>query len=249
MAASGHGIWEARLDATPDPTARARERFAIRDYAGAVLLLRQAIAEGMAYADAYNLLGLSLAMLGRQQEALEAIEQALEVNPRYVEAHLNRAVLLNDLGRVDDAHSAFAAAEEHGRPDETGYPSVVANRLANTHFRLGNDYRAAGALDEAVDQYQRALVLRPAFADVRLALGRVLTEAGRYEEAMVVLDDVLATRPGWLDAMLLRGLAAYLAGDLDGADGVWSAAAERHREEPRIEIYRAMLARRRAAAE
>ena len=237
------------MDATPDPAARARERFAIRDYAGAVLLLRQAIADGLAYADAYNLLGLCLAMLGRPEEALQAVDRALEVNPRYVEAHLNRAVLLNDLGRFDDAQSAFASAEEHGQPDESGYPAMVANRLANTHFRLGNDYRAAGALNEAIAQYHRALELRPSFADVRLALGRALTEASRYEDATVVLDEVLATRPGWLDAMLLRGLAAYLAGDLDGADRIWSEAGERHREEPRIEIYRAMLARRRAAAE
>ena len=237
------------MDAAPDPTSRARERFAIRDYAGAALLLRQAIAEGMAYADAYNLLGLCLAMLGRPQEALEAIDAALQVNPRYVEAHLNRAVLLNDLGRFDDAHSAFAAAEEHGQPDGSGYPAMVADRLANTHFRLGNDYRAAGALEEAIGQYRRALELRPAFADVRLALGRALTEASRFEEAMAVLDAVLAVRPGWLDAMLLRGLAAYLAGDLDGADRIWSEAGARHREEPRIEIYRAMLSRRRATAE
>ena len=237
------------MDATPDPTARARERFAVRDYAGASLLLRQAIAEGMAYADAYNLLGLCLAMLGRPQEALEAIDRALDVNPGYVEAHLNRAVLLNDLGRFDDAHSAFAAAEQHGQSDASGYPAMVANRLANTHLRLGNDYRAAGALEEAITQYRRALELRPSFADVRLALGRTLTETGRYEEAMVVLDEVLAMRPGWLDAMLLRGLAAYLAGDLDDADRIWSDAGERHREEPRIEIYRAMLSRRRASAE
>jgi hypothetical protein len=46
--------------------------------------------------------------------------------------------------------------------------------------------------------------------------------------------------------MLLRGLSAYLQGDLDGADDVWRRAAERHPEEPRVEIYRAMLTRRRA---
>lgn len=237
------------MDATPDPAARARERFAARDFHGAVLLLQQAVAEGIAWADAYNLLGLSLALLGRQSEALDAFDHALAANPRYVEAHLNRAVLLNELGRMDEASEAFERAAEHGRADASGYPAMVANRLANAHFRLGHDYRAAGALTEAVAQYRRALELRPAFADVRLALGRALVECGQHGEARATLDEVLRVRPGWLDAMLLRGLAAYLAGDLDDADAVWAAAAERHREEPRIEIYRAMLARRRAATE
>lgn len=233
------------MDSAPDLVARARERFAVRDYHGAVLLLREAIVEGMAYADAQNMLGLSLALVGRQDEAIAAFDAALALNPRYVEAHLNRAVLLNDMGRLTEARAAFETAEHLGKPDETGFPVMVANRLANAHAALAHDYRAAGALDEAVAQYERALQLRPGYADVRLALARALTERGRHREAAEQLEEVLRIRPDWLDAMLLRGLTAYLQGDLPGADRVWTAAGERHPEEPRVEIYRSMLARRR----
>ena len=45
--------------------------------------------------------------------------------------------------------------------------------------------------------------------------------------------------------MLLRGLAAYLADDFKQAKSVWEKASERHPEEPRLEIYRSMLERRR----
>jgi len=236
------------LDSASDLVARARERFAVRDYHGAVLLLREAVVEGMAYADAQNMLGLSLALVGRQDEAIAAFDAALALNPRYVEAHLNRAVLLNDMGRLTEARVAFEAAEHFGKPDETGFPVMVANRLANAHAALAHDYRAAGALDEAVAQYERALQLRPGYADVRLALARALTERGRHREAADQLDEVLRIRPDWLDAMLLRGLTAYLQGDLTGAGRVWTAAADRHPEEPRVEIYRSMLARRRDEA-
>jgi tetratricopeptide (TPR) repeat protein len=236
------------LDSATDLIARARERFAVRDYHGAVLLLREAVVEGMAYADAQNMLGLSLALVGRQDEAIAAFDAALALNSRYVEAHLNRAVLLNDMGRLAEAREAFETAQHLGKPDETGFPVMVANRLANAHAALAGDYRAAGALDEAVAQYERALELRPGYADVRLALARALTERGRHREAAGQLDEVLRIRPEWLDAMLLRGLTAYLQGDLAGADRVWTAAADRHPEEPRIEIYRSMLARRRDTA-
>jgi tetratricopeptide (TPR) repeat protein len=233
------------LEASPDLLALAKERFAVRDYNGAALLLTTLTREGPAFADAFNLLGLSLAMLDRSEEAVNAFDQALRVNPRYVEAYLNRAVVLNQLGRIADAQESMARAAELGAADESGYPAVVANKLANAHAALGNDYRAAGSLDRAIEQYRRALELRPGFSDIRLALGRALVEQGRHGEAVAVLDEVLSVRPSWLDAMLLRGLAAYLQGDLEAASRVWDDASTRHPEEPRLEIYRSMLARRR----
>lgn len=236
------------MDSAPDIITRARERYTVRDYYGAVLLLREAVVEGLAYADAHNLLGLCLALIDRREEALESFDAALILNPRYVEAHLNRAVLLNDMGRVDEARAAFELAEHLGKPDESGFPVMVANRLANAHAALAGEYRAAGALDEAINQYDRALRLRPGYADVRLSLARALTERGRHADAAVELDEVLKVRPEWLDAMLLRGLTAYLEGDLDTAEDVWAAASVRHPEEPRVEIYRSMLARRRSGA-
>jgi tetratricopeptide (TPR) repeat protein len=233
------------LEASPDLFSLAKERFAVRDYHGAALLLTSLTQEGPAFADALNLLGLSLAMVDRANDALGAFDQALRVNPRYVEAYLNRAVVLNQLGREGEAQNSMARAAELGATDESGYPVVVANKLANAHLSLGHDYRAAGSLDHAIEQYRRALELRPRFNDIRLALGRALLEHGRYAEAAAVLDEVLRVRPTWLDAMLLKGLAAYLQGDLDAAGTVWNDASSRHPEEPRLEIYRSMLARRR----
>jgi tetratricopeptide (TPR) repeat protein len=223
----------------------AKERFAVRDYHGAALLLTSLTQEGPAFADALNLLGLSLAMIDRTDEALVAFDQALRVNPRYVEAYLNRAVVLNQLGRENEARQSMARAEELGAPDESGFPTVVANKLANAHLALGHAYREAGSLERAIEQFRRALELRPEFNDVRLALGRALIEDSQPADAAQVLDAVLRIRPTWLDAMLLRGLAAYLQGDLDAAGTIWTDASTRHPEEPRLEIYRSMLARRR----
>jgi tetratricopeptide (TPR) repeat protein len=233
------------LEASPSLLSLAKERFAVRDYHGAALLLTSLTKEGPAFADAFNLLGLSLAMVDRPHDALVAFDQALRVNPRYVEAYLNRAVVLNQLGREKDAQLSMLRAADLGAPDESGYPAVVANKLANAHLSLGHDYRAAGTVDLAIEQYRRALEIRPQFNDVRLALGRALVEHGRHGEAAVVLDEVLRVRPSWLDAMLLRGLVAYLQGDLDAAELIWNDASMRHPEEPRLEIYRSMLARRR----
>jgi tetratricopeptide (TPR) repeat protein len=222
----------------------ARERFATRDYRGAALLLASAIEAGQAYADTHHLLGLCYAMNEQRDEALRAFDDAIRINPRYVEAHLNRAIVLSDLGRPTEAETALAHAQELGRPDYSGFPTVIANRLANMHAELGRAYREAGALDTAADQFRVALEIRPAFADLRLELARTLLDAGHLDEAARTLEHILSARPDWIDAMLLRGLAAYLAGDLDLAKSVWEGASERHPDEPRLETYLSMLARR-----
>ena len=207
-------------------------------------MLASAIDSGQGYADAHHLLGLCFALIESRDQALESFDNALRLNPRYVEAHLNRAVVLSDLGRPREAEEALARAQELGRPDSTGFPTMVANRLANMHAELGRAYREAGAHQAAADQFRSALAIRPAFADLRLDLARTLLDAGKPDDAATELDEILRTRPEWLDAMLLRGLAAYLAEDLDLARAVWDAAAGRHPDEPRLETYRAMLARR-----
>jgi tetratricopeptide (TPR) repeat protein len=232
------------LEATSDLVTVARERFAARDYRGAALLLASAINSGLAYADTHHLLGLCYALIEQREDALRSFDDAIRLNPRYVEAHLNRAIVLGDLGRIGEAESALAQAQDLGRPDSTGYPTVVANRLANMHAELGRAYREANALPETITQFQSALAIRPGFADLRLELARTLLDASQPVEAGKELDLILQTRPDWLDAMLLRGLAAYLAGDLDQAKSVWERASERHPEEPRLETYRSMLARK-----
>ena len=232
------------MDTGPDLLTVARERFAARDYRGAALLLASAIESGQAYADVHHLLGICYAMVEWREEALRSFDAAIELNPRYVEAHLNRAIVLSDLGRPSEAEAALSEAHELGRPDASGFPSMVANRLANMHAELGRAYKAAGALHAAVGQFRHALELRGGFADLRLELARTLIDAGELEQAGEQLDTILQSRPDWLEAMLLRGLSAYLAGDLSQAKSVWERASERHPEEPRLETYRSMLTRR-----
>lgn len=212
-----------------------------------MLVLTSADRSTALYPDALNLLGLALTMIGRPREGLAAFDRALAGNPRYIEAHLNRAVVLQQLGDAEAAQESFWRAEELGQPDSSGFPVVVANRLANSHSALGDEYREAGALGHAVEQYRAALALRPGFADIQYKLGRALLEQGDHAAAGAALAEALELRPGWLDGMLLRGMALYLQGDLNGAARLWDDAAVRHPEETRIEVYRSMLARRRAS--
>ena len=224
---------------------RARERFGLQDYHGALHLLDELVAAERAYADAYNLRGLCYQLVDQPERALEALEHALRLNPQYVEALTNRGVVLASVGRADEAQQSFAAARAAGgesrKKDEI--PKHLADRLANHHAALGEAYAEAGRLGTAIDEYRRALVLGPAFHDLRYRLGQLLLEAGRTLEAREAFEAVVRARPTSADGQAALGLACYLSGDASTARGAWEAMRNAFPDDPRPRAYLSMLGR------
>ena len=223
--------------------AQARERFAVQDYYGAAHLLEEVLTSGRSFADVHHLLGLCLALLDQRERALEQFEHALALNPRYFEANIHRGILLNELGRATEAEAAFRAAVAHGEDRVDGLPRPVAGRLANLHAQLGEAYAEANSLDEAIEQFRRAVTLGPAFHDLRYRLARLLLEAGRALEAREQLESILAEHPDFLDAAASLGLAHYLAGDAAAARELWARCQHRRPPDARVGAYLAMARR------
>jgi tetratricopeptide (TPR) repeat protein len=215
----------------------------VQDYYGAVHLLESVVDSGRAFADVHHLLGVSLSLLGQAQRSLAELERALELNPKYVEALIHRGLVLNDLGRTEEAEEAFSSAAAHLDQPTDGLPAPVAAQLANRHADLADTYAGAGALGRAIEEYERALQLGPEFHDLRYRMARRLLEAGRPLEAREALEHVIRSRPGFVDAQAALGLAHYLSGDADGAREVWQACLARRPENSRVEAYLAMLTR------
>jgi tetratricopeptide (TPR) repeat protein len=223
---------------------RARERFVVQDYYGAVHLLESVVDSGRAFADVHHLLGVSLSLLGQADRALRELERALELNPRYLEALIHRGIVLNELGRTDEAEEAFSrAASNLDHPTTDGLPGPVAAQLANRHADLAETYAGAGALERAIEQYQRALELRPSYHDLRYRMARLLLEAGRALEAREALEEVLEARPNFVDAQAALGLAHFLSGDANGARDAWQSCLSQRPENARVEAYLSMLSR------
>jgi len=232
------------MDVSPEHrVAQAQERFQLQDYYGAIHLLEEVVETGRAFADAHHLLGLSYCLVGQPENALAQLDRALALNPRYVEALIHRALVLNELGREVEATAALRRAGQVGGQSQQGFAAHVAAKLANEHAVLAQAYVEAGGLTEAVAQYEAALALGPAFHDLRYKLGRVLLEAGHALQAREQFEIIVRERPHFLDAAAMLGLACYLAGDGLAARDVWRACRERRPEDPRVEAYLAMLDR------
>ncbi len=162
---------------------RAERDLARRDYAGSVRDFDRAIALGAKGTPGEELpwygKGASLILLGRYDEALKAIDTALDLNPRNEVAWLNKGNALTKLGRLSDALRCFNAAIRVNPAYE-----VAWNNRGNTLARLGH-------LDEALACYERALQIDPDYRSAWVNKGYVLTKLGRYDEATSCADRVL----------------------------------------------------------
>ena len=232
------------MDAKVDGmVARAKDRLAAGDPYGAIHILREVTASGRAFADAHHLLGLAHSAAEQKKEALAEFDRALSLNPRYVEAHLNRAVTLNELGRYDDAVAAFSAAQGLGGVDRTGFPAQEASRLANLHAELAEAYAEAGGIREAIEQYSQAARLRPEFVDLRYDLARLRLDSGDALQARAELVAILELRPAFFEARVSLGMAHYLLSDLDAARAAWEQCAREREDDARVKAYLALLSR------
>src|SRR5436189_4281071 len=232
------------MDVSPERLVeQANERFQLQDYYGAIHLLEEVIATGRAFADAHHLLGLSYSLAGQPDKALEQLDRALALNPNYIEALIHRALVLNELGREEEANAVLRRARQVTSERRAGFHGHVAAKLANQHAALAQAYLEAGGLNEAIAQYEEALELGPGFHDLRYKLGRLLLEAGRALDAHEHFQRIVSERPSFLDAAAMLGLACYLSGDGLAARAVWEELRARRPEDPRVEAYLALLSR------
>ena len=89
---------------------RGRRSYERADYVAALADFRDVLARHPEFADIRHLAGLCLGFLGQHEAALEEFDRAIALNDQYVEAHLNRALVLNELGRFEDARAAVERA-------------------------------------------------------------------------------------------------------------------------------------------
>ncbi|HXE89752.1 MAG TPA: tetratricopeptide repeat protein [Terriglobales bacterium] len=109
---------------------------------------------------------------GMQNQAIEAYEQAIELDPRHAAAHIN-------LGTLHYNRRDYVQAEKH-------YRAAIASdpRYALAYFDLGNVLDETGRLPEAVETYKRAIQLAANYADAHYNLALAYEKLGQPRKAL-----------------------------------------------------------------
>ena len=203
----------------------------------AIEQLTRVVATRPLYADVHYLLGLLYERRGDLDEAAQRFEEAISLNPGYDEARLALATVCDRRGEFDRSEAVMRSGMGAAAAP-SGLDMLTQAKLANLQAALGDAYREAGELGDAIAAYRKALDRCPHFHDVRYRLGIALREHGLPDQAIRELVRVLRAKPAFIDASVQLGLVHWSLGQADRAAELWREAL---RDAPTREDVRAYL--------
>lgn len=228
-------------DTLREALATGRELYRQKEYVRAEPHLAKIAEAKLPYADVFNMLGVVYHDVGQFSKAQTCFEEALRINPGYTEASLNLAVTYNDMGRYAEARDLYLGALTSSTRPGGKLDSFVMGKLANMYADIAEVFASAGAFDEAIAEYRRALAMRPTFIDLRLKLAQALRDVGRPEDALRELRAILGQNSDYLPARLSLALTLFSTGDHASSLAELDAILVGHPEHPRAKVYRDMI--------
>jgi len=148
-----------------------------------LLLWNDAVTKSPDSARAQVNLGTAFASRGYAEEAIEALERAIELDPASYDAYSQLGFALERSGRMEESLAAHVRAIELGPADP------------RTRLRYAMSLQAAGRLDEAVDMCRQAILLDPGMTEAYLALGGVYNAMGQADDAIRTLEQAAELYP------------------------------------------------------
>ena len=103
-----------------------------------------------------------------------------------------------------------------------------------SHVALSKQKLNNGKLDEAIEEMETAVALKPEFADLRFSLGSLLMDAERYDKAKAHFIYALKINPKFFKAKMVFARALYVSGEriraAETLDGVQAECPTFYRE-------------------
>jgi len=152
-------------------------------------------------------LGVVLLEMGRPNDAVEVLEEALVRAPRSSSLHNNLGNALRAVGRPAEAEREYREALD------------IDPGSSDPHNNLAVLHREAGRMDQAEAEYREAIRLDPDRAILRVHLGDLLLIRGGFPNATAIFRQAIQREPGLADAHRGLGEALIREGKPEEAEG------------------------------
>jgi tetratricopeptide (TPR) repeat protein len=160
---------------------------------GYVEIYEQLIYDKPDYAEAYVNLGNALRELNMHEEALDAYNTAVMLNPKLEGVFLNRGNIMLDQKKYQEALAEYDKAIAI-KPD---FASAYSNR--------GIALRGLKRLDDALTSYELAIKIKPDYAEAYYNQGIAQSELNYSNEALASYDKAIEINPDYIQAYSNRG--------------------------------------------
>ncbi|MEG4997434.1 tetratricopeptide repeat protein [Microcoleus sp. B4-D4] len=123
--------------------------------------------------------------MGRLEEAIANYQQAIALSPDLAGAHWNLGKVYHKHGNVEAAIACFKRTSELN-------PQLVG---ADFHFNLGNRLFSQGKRDEAVESYEKAIAIKPDWAEAYANIGSARSQQGNLDAAIAYYQKAVSFKP------------------------------------------------------
>lgn len=216
---------------------QAMSAFNRREFETAENGFRQILTLHPKFADIHNKLGIIYNQTGRLNLAAKAFQKAIEINPSYTEASLNLAITLSEQGKYEKSRDVFEKAAHLMQSAPKALDPFIRGKIANEHLRVGNIYAEVGLLDDAIEEYRKALRLSPTYADILTQLGIALRDKGAYDAAIKEFNRAKEQNPRFIPARIHLGIAYYSRGFYGLAEQEWREALRLAPDDSAVKTY------------
>ena len=148
---------------------------------------------------------IALHQLGQLGQAEAIYRQLLEIDPKHADALHLLGVIAHQTGNHQIAVDLISQAIEINRNDESYY------------LNIGNALKSLKQLDAALVGYDKAISLKPDYAEAYSNRGVTLKGLKQFEAAVASYDMAIALKPNYFEAYANRGNALRELKQLDAA--------------------------------
>jgi len=153
-----------------------------RDYGSELRLFRQTVTHAPQSAKAHNNLGSFLMSQRRLEEAQQAFETSLRLNPRDLSVWVNLGTLYKEKGQYDQAVQIYERILQ-----ETPEDLILLHKLAIVYAEMGRE--------EAEELFREVMQKDPSFIDAYFNLGSYYWKKNELGKALAIWEAGLLRAP------------------------------------------------------
>jgi tetratricopeptide (TPR) repeat protein len=188
------------------------------NFKGAETAFKKVTALNPDYAAGYFKLGVLYYSLKRNEDALNSLQKAIELNPQFTTA---LAMILNIHIRNENFEEALQICERQ-KAKSGGNPSA----LSTIEYLEGSVFEAKGDTDKAVYQFNKAIETDPNILAPYASLANLYRRSGQLDEALKQYEAILKKKPKNVGAHMAVGTIYDVQGKPDKAETSYRKALE-----------------------